>query len=181
MKNGFKKLKFTLALSLFPIKPLLEKIGIHYDLVKMGNDFYREDFYRAETRDCAVILPHCLIHEDCPATFSKVEGIICIECGLCRCGEIKALCEERGLRFFITPSVGFTKRLAERKRIKAALGATCDFEIERGLRTTRITLRGVHLNKNRVIPQAIMTSKYDCLDNDVDWDLLKEFILSRKE
>ncbi len=180
MNERFKKLKFTLALFFLPAMPLLEKIGIRYDAVRIGNDFYREDFYRTQARECAVILPHCLIHEECPATFSKEEGIVCIKCLRCGCGEIKALSEERGLQFFITPSVGFTKRLVERKKIKAALGATCRYEIERGVKTVRFTPRGVSFNRKRVIPQMVMTERYDCLDNDVNWELLKEIIMARK-
>jgi hypothetical protein len=181
MKRGLKKIKFSLALFLYPVRPLLEKIGIRYDLVKIGNDFYREEFCRVPAPACAVILPHCLIHEECPAKFSKEEGVLCIKCRRCKCGEIKSFSEERGLQFFITPSVGFTKRLAERKKIRAAVGATCIYEIKRGLKRVKVKLNGVTYSRTRIIPQMVMTAKYDCTDNDVNWDLLKEIILSRKD
>jgi hypothetical protein len=180
MRQGLKKLKFTLALFFFPVKNLLEKIGISYDLVRIGNDYYRHDFSLAPVRECAVILPHCLIHKECPAIFSKEDGILCVKCLLCKCGEIKALSEDLGFQFYITPSVGFTKRLADRKKLKAAVGATCSFEIERGLRAEKITLNGVRLNRTRVVPQLVTMAKYDCLDNDLDWECLRGIMLARK-
>ena len=166
-----------LSLFLFPLRFPGKKQGIYDDFIRIANASYRDDFNRVPVRDRAVLLPHCLIHQKCPAKFSKEEGILCIQCKLCKCGEIKALCEEKGCQFYITPSVGFTKRLADRKRLKAAVGVTCHYEIEKGIRSTRITLKGIDLQQRRVVPQVIMMSKYDCLDNDTDWDLLKKIIL----
>jgi hypothetical protein len=82
------------------------------------------------------------------------------------------------LQFYITPSAGFTKRLADRKGLKAALGATCSFEIGKGIKSTRLTLKGVDLRERRVIPQVVLTRTCDCLDNDVDWNLLRRIILN---
>ena len=58
-----------------------------------------------------------------------------------------------------------------------AIGAACDFEIEKGIRSTPITLRGVRLKARKVIPQVILTARYDCLNNDIDWELLRRMIL----
>jgi hypothetical protein len=66
----------------------------------------------------------------------------------------------------------------QRKGIRAALGAACDFEIEKGIRSTRITLQGVRLKRKKVIPQVLLTARYDCLQNDIDWDLLRKIILN---
>jgi hypothetical protein len=72
---------------------------------------------------------------------------------------------------------GFTKRLVQRKGIRAAIGAACDFEIEKGIRATPITLKGVRLKTTKVIPQIILTARYDCQENDIDWEMLKRIIV----
>jgi len=172
------KYKFLTALLLFPVRSLLKKKEAPSDLVQTANTYYRTTFNHTPAKDKAVILPHCLISQKCPAKFSKEDGILCINCKLCKCGEIKALCEEQGFQFYITPSVGFTKRLTNRKQLRAALGTACSYEIERGIRSTRFSLKGINLRGRRVIPQVVLTTKYDCLDNDVDWELLRRIILS---
>lgn len=174
---GLKKLKFILKLSLFPISPLLQKLGIKYNIVKILNTYYEEDFRKIPIKDRAVLLPHCLIHKNCPAGFSKEDGIICRKCGLCKCGEIKKLCEEKGYQFYITPSVGFTKRLMHRKNLKAVIGAACMYEIRKGMKSEQVNSKGLKIKKTKIIPKAIYISKYDCIDNDVDWELLKKTII----
>lgn len=172
------KLKFLTTLFLFPLRSLFAENGAQSNLVRTINDYYRGAFNQVPAKDKAVMLPHCVVSRKCPGKFSKEEGILCVNCKLCKCGEIKALCEEQGLQFYITPSVGFTKRLTDRKKIRAALGTTCGFEIVRGIRSTRLTLKGVALRKRKVIPQVVLTTRYDCLDNDADWDLLRRIILN---
>jgi hypothetical protein len=178
MMPDMTKLKFLTALFLFPLRSLFTEKGAQSGLVRTANDYYRTSFNSTPVQDKAVMLPHCLVSRKCQAKFSKEDGILCVNCKLCRCGEIKALCEEQGIQFYITPSVGFTKRLADRKKLRAALGVTCGFEIERGLKTTRLTLKGIDLRERRVIPQVVLTAKHDCLDNDIDWDLLRRIILN---
>ena len=163
---------FLLSHSLF-----LARLGIRYDISRIANAYYREDFDRIPAAEKAVVLPHCLIGEECKARFSKAEGVLCMKCKKCRCGEIRILCEENGWQFYISPSTNFTKRLVQRKKIRAAVGGACDFEIEKGIRSTPITLKGVRLKKKKVIPQVILTTRYDCLQNDIDWELLKRIIL----
>ncbi len=171
------RLKFVSAFFFYPLRSLLGRIGLRYDISEIANAYYREEFNRVPAAEKAVILPHCLIDEKCQARFSKEEGILCVNCKRCRCGEIRLLCEEQGWQFYVSPSTGFTKRLVQRKGIRAAVGAACDFEIEKGLRSTRITLRGVHLKRRKVIPQVILTARYDCLSNDIDWNGLRGIIL----
>jgi hypothetical protein len=178
MMPVMSKLKFLTAIFLFPLRSLFTENKAQSGLVKTANDYYRASFNRTPPQDKAVMLPHCLVSRKCQATFSKEDGILCVNCKRCKCGEIKILCEERGMQFYITPSVGFTKRLAARKQLRAALGATCAFEIERGLKSTRLTLKGIDLRERRVIPQVVLTARHDCLDNDIDWDLLRRMILN---
>lgn len=145
-------------------------------LIEWGNEIYREDFKKVPVAERAVFLPHCLIHQKCPAKFSKEDGILCIKCHRCRCGEIRDLAEAYGYQFYITPSVGFTKRLAQRKHVRAAIGTTCLFEIERGLRTEKIASHGVVLKSEAVIPQITLTRDYNCIDNDTDWERIMRLI-----
>lgn len=127
-------------------------------------------------------MPHCLINRDCPAKFSKAEGILCVKCKRCRCGEVKELAESYGYQFYITPSTGFTRRLAQRKNIKAAIGTTCLYEIERHFKEEKVTLKGIALKGKRVIPQVHLTDDNDCVNNGTDWDGLISTItrLSKK-
>jgi len=176
MSQDCSKFKLFSALFFFPFRSFLARLGIRYNLPRITNAYYRRSFDIIPSTQKAVILPHCLIGDKCPAHFSKEDGIICIKCKKCRCGEIRALSEELGWQFYITPSSGFTKRLVQRKKIKAAIGAACDFEIEKGIRSTAVNAQGVTLSRGRVIPQFLLTDRYDCLKNDVDWELLKRMI-----
>lgn len=176
MTQDCSRIKFLSAVIFFPVHSALERIGLRYNISEIANAYYRKAFDRIPVPDKAVILPHCLIGKKCKAHFSKEDGVVCVKCKQCRCGEVRALCEERGWRFFISPSTNFTKRLVERKGIRAAIGAACDFEIEKGIRSTPITLRGVHLEKKKVIPQVIRMERNDCMDNDMDWELLSRMI-----
>lgn len=176
MTQGCSRLKIISAVLFFPLRSYLERLGIRYDLSSITNTYYREKFDSVPAAQKAVILPHCLIGDKCPARFSKEEGILCTKCKKCGCGEIRVLAEEQGWQFYITPSTGFTKRLVQRKTIRAAVGAACGFEIEKGIRSTPINTKGVQLKQDKVIPQFILTARYDCLNNDIDWEQLKRII-----
>ena len=178
MTENCSRLKFVSAFFFFPMRSFLEKFGLRYDISRIANAYYRDEFNRTPTESKAVILPHCLIGEKCKARFSKDEGVLCADCKQCRCGEVRALCKEKGWQFYISPSTGFTKRLVQRKGIRAAIGAACAFEIEKGIRATPITLKGVRLKRRKVIPQVVLTDRYDCLKNDINWELLKRIIIN---
>lgn len=177
MTQQFSKLKLISSLFFFPMRSFLARLGIRYDLAAITNGYYRKEFYRVPLAQRAVVLPHCLIDDKCPGRFSKEDGVICIKCKKCRCGEIRLLAEERGWQFYISPSSGFTKRLVKRKTIRAAVGVACDFEIEKGIRSTSINPQGVQLKTDKVIPQVVFASCYDCMKNNVDWEKLKKIIL----
>ena len=178
MTRDCSRLKFIAAFFFFSWRAFLERLGIRYDIAEIANAYYREAFARIPAADKAVILPHCLIGNPCKARFSKEDGVLCLRCKNCRCGEISLLCEARGWQFYISPSSGFTKRLVQRKGIRAAVGGACAFEIEKGIRSTPITIQGVRLKKNKVIPQVVLAARYDCLENDIDWEGLKGIILA---
>jgi hypothetical protein len=176
LTQSYRKFKIISAIIFFPLRSFLGLMGIQYDFSSITNAYYRNKFDHIPAAQKAVILPHCLIGDKCPAHFSKEDGILCIKCKKCGCGEIHVLAEEQGWQFYITPSSGFTKRLVQRKTIRAAVGAACNFEIEKGLRSTPLNSKGVRLKRDKVIPQIVMTSRYDCLNNDIDWEHLKRII-----
>ncbi|MCX5838243.1 MAG: DUF116 domain-containing protein [Deltaproteobacteria bacterium] len=176
MTQDCSRLKFVSAFFFFPMRSLLGRVGLRYDISAIANAYYRKAFDQVPAADKAVILPHCLIGEKCKAHFSKEGGILCVKCKQCRCGEIRILCEEKGWQFYVSPSANFTKRLVRRKGIRAAIGAACEIEIEKGIRSTPITLRGVRLKERKVIPQVIRMARYDCLNNDIDWELLRRMV-----
>ena len=180
MTRDLGRLKFFSAVFFFPLRALLGRLGIRYDLAAIANAYYRPAFRQIPVGQKAVILPHCLVGEECRARFSKQDGILCVKCRNCRCGEIRTLCEQRGWQFYISPSAGFTKRLVRRKGIRAAVGAACDLEIEKGIRSTPVTLKGVRLKRDRVIPQMLFTARYDCVANDIDWERLEGIIRERE-
>ncbi|PKN76786.1 MAG: hypothetical protein CVU52_03275 [Deltaproteobacteria bacterium HGW-Deltaproteobacteria-10] len=180
MTQRCSRFQFVSAVFCFPLRSFLARLGIRYDFASIINAYYREKFDNIPAAQKAVILPHCLIGDKCPARFSKEEGILCSKCKKCGCGEVRILTEEQGWQFYISPSTGFTKRLVKRKTIRAAVGAACTFEIEKGIRSTPVGTKGVHLQQEKVIPQMILTARYDCLNNDIDWEQLKRIIRGKR-
>ncbi len=146
------------------------------DIMSAINDYYRADFKRLKKEDIAVILPHCLISDKCPARFSKSDGVMCSQCKLCGCGKIYESALDKGYQFYITPSVGFTKRLIQRKHLKGIIGIACDYEIDRGIHSEKITNNGVRLNGSRIKTQGIRLAEFDCINNSVDWDKIEKLM-----
>lgn len=169
-----KKLKFLAYLYMYRLQGVL---GLkRADIMSVINDYYREDFRKIAKRDVAVILPHCLISDKCPARFSKSDGIICKKCELCGCGKIRDSAEQKGYQFYISPSVGFTKRLARRKHLKGVIGVACDYEIEKGIATEKISDNGVKIESGRIKTQGMRLDVYDCVHNTVDWEKIEELM-----
>ncbi len=169
-----KKLKFLGKIYIYKIQGLL---GLkRTDIMASINDYYRDSFRKLRKDDVAVILPHCLIDEKCPAKFSKSDGVMCNKCKLCGCGSIYESAEQKGYQFYITPSVGFTKRLIQRKQLKGVIGIACEYEIERGMHAEKITLRGIRVNGTGVKTQGVQLHKYDCIRNSVDWEEIREIM-----
>ena len=146
------------------------------DIMKAINEYYLPSFRKLAKKDVGVILPHCLIGDKCPAKFSKTDGIICRKCDLCGCAGIQESALSKGYQFYITPSVGFTKRLAQRKGLKGIIGVACDYEIEKGIHSEKIRGNGVRMNGMSIKTQGIRLHMYDCLHNDVDWDKIEELM-----
>ncbi len=169
-----KKLKFLLRLYIYKLQGVL---GLkRSDVISTINEYYMSDFRKLDKKDIAVILPHCLISDKCTAGFSKSNGVLCNKCYLCGCGKICESAEQRGYQFYITPSVGFTKRLVQRKKLKGVIGVACDYEIERGIASENITNNGVRLNGKRIKTQGIRLDVYDCIHNNVDWNKIEELM-----
>jgi len=169
-----RKLKFLGNIYTFKLQSLL---GLKKsDIMSTINDYYRDAFKNLRKEDVAVILPHCLIDDKCPARFSKSDGVLCTKCKLCGCGKIYESAEQKGYQFYITPSVGFTKRLIQRKKVKGVIGIACDYEIERGIHSEKITVMGVRIKGTRVKTQGIRINVYDCIRNSVDWKKIEEMM-----
>jgi hypothetical protein len=172
----FGKFKLLWNINIFKLQGLL---GMkRSDIMSTINDYYRADFKKLDKKDVAVILPHCLIDKKCPAKFSKADGVICSKCDMCGCGDIRKTAEEKGYQFYISPSVGFTKRLTKRKHLKGIIGVACDYEIDKGIHSESINNNGVRLNGTRIKTQGLRLHVYDCINNDVDWDKIEELMQS---
>ena len=173
------KLKLLVNLCIYRLQGLF---GLkRSDIMTAINDYYRPAFRKLNKKDIGVILPHCLINDKCPAKFSKTEGVICKKCDLCGCAKIQESALSKGYQFYITPSVGFTKRLVHRKGLKGIIGVACDYEIEKGIHSEKIGGNGVRLNGTSVKTQGIRLHLYDCLHNDVDWDKIEELMQGPSE
>ena len=146
------------------------------DIMATINEYYRDAFLSLRKEDIAIILPHCLIADKCPARFSKSDGVLCTKCKLCGCGRIYESAEQKGYQFFITPSVGFTKRLVQRKGLKGVIGIACDYEIEKGIHSEKITDIGVRMNGTSIKTQGIRLHEYDCMKNNVDWEKIEALL-----
>lgn len=169
-----RKLKFLVYLYIYKLQGLL---GLkRSDIMRVINDYYRDDFRKISKKDVAVILPHCLISDKCPARFSKWDGVICKKCELCGCGKIRDSAEQKGYQFYISPSVGFTKRLAQRKHLKGVIGVACDYEIEKGIASENISENGVKIESARIKTQGMRLNVYNCVHNDVDWEKIEELM-----
>ncbi len=168
------KLKFLGTLYIYKLQG---RLGLkRWDIMPTINSYYRDDFRKLNRNDIAVILPHCLISSKCPAKFSKSDGVLCSKCDLCGCGKIRKAAENKGYQFYISPSVGFTKRLTRRKNLKGIIGVACDYEIEKGLHSENLNNSGVRLNGTRVKTQGLRLHVYDCVDNHVDWEKIEELM-----
>jgi hypothetical protein len=169
-----RKLKFILKIYIYKLQGFL---GLERsDIMPAINNYYRADFHSLNRKDVAVILPHCLIGDKCPAKFSKSDGILCRKCSLCGCSGIRESAEQKGYQFYISPSVGFTKRLIQRKNLKGILGVACDYEIEKGIHSEKITFDGVKIGRIRVKSQGVRLDMYDCIKNNVDWEMIKRLM-----
>lgn len=168
------KLKFLWNLYLYKLQAFLglEKC----DIMSVINDYYRDDFRKVDKKDVAVILPHCLIHDRCPARFSKFDGVLCTKCKLCGCGEICEIAGQKGYQFYISPSVGFTKRLARRKNLRGVIGVACDYEIEKGIHSEKISGNGVVIETRKIKTQGLRLQDYNCVHNSVDWEEIKKLL-----
>lgn len=170
----FGKLCFLFHIYLYRIRGVL---GLkRTDIMARINEYYRDSFLKLNKKEVAVILPHCLISDRCPARFSKQDGILCNNCNLCGCGKIHEAARNRGYGFYISPSVGFTKRLIQRKRLKGIIGAACDYEIDKGIASERMNYNGIHIHSTRVKTQGLRLHVYDCIHNSVDWDRIEELM-----
>ena len=173
------KLKLLISLYIYKLQGIL---GLkRSDIMKVINDYYRPAFRKLSQKDIGVILPHCLINDKCPAKFSKTDGIICRKCNLCGCAKIQESALNKGYQFYITPSVGFTKRLAQRKGLKGVIGVACDYEIEKGIHSEKIRGNGVKMNGTSVKTQGIRLHQFNCLHNDVDWDDIEKLMQDPSE
>ncbi len=169
-----RKIKFLVTLYSYKLRGVF---GLKKpDIMSAINAYYRSDFKKLRKEDIAVILPHCLIDDKCPARFSKANGVMCNKCNLCGCGKILEAAEQKGYQFYITPSVGFTRRLVQRKQLKGVIGIACDYEIERGIHSEKITDLGVRVNGTSIKTQGIRLHEYDCIKNNVDWEKIEELM-----
>jgi len=169
-----KKFKFIINLYRYKLQGLL---GLkRSDIMTSINDYYRDDFHQLDKKDVAVILPHCLIADKCPAKFSKLDGVLCKNCDRCGCGKINESAGQKGYQFYISPSVGFTRRLVQRKHLKGIIGVACDYEIEKGIAAENISNNGVKIDSRRIKTQGLRLNVYDCIENSVDWDKVEELL-----
>jgi hypothetical protein len=169
-----RKLKFLFHIYAYKVQVLFRLK--RSDIMTTINAYYRPEFQKLSNADIAVILPHCLIADKCPARFSKTDGIVCSKCNLCGCGDVYKHAEEKGYQFYITPSVGFTKRLVQRKKLKGVIGIACEYEIEKGIHSEKITDIGIRINGTSLKTQGIRLHHYDCVRNSVDWDSINAFM-----
>ncbi|MBC8414089.1 MAG: DUF116 domain-containing protein [Nitrospira sp.] len=172
--NMIKKLKFISHLYRYKLQGLLSLK--RSDIMSVINAYYREDFIKIAKNEVAVILPHCLINDKCPARFSKTDGILCNSCNLCGCGDIRETALSRNYQFYITPSVGFTKRLITRKNLRGVIGVACDYEIEKGIRAENISNNGLAVERRKIKTQGLRLNVYDCVNNTVEWNKIKELL-----
>lgn len=172
-----RKLKLVSTMSVFSLWKLLRRFHMEFDIIERLNAHYREEFRKLPYSARAVVLPHCLRSDSCPARLSSREGVLCQQCGKCRCGEIKKIAEDLGYGFFIAPSFSFTKRIISGHGFRGVLGIGCDHEMDGVVKEELIDRYGIKIERANCIPQGIKLPARNCSGNTIDWDLLERAIL----
>jgi hypothetical protein len=44
------------------------------------------------------------------------------------------------------------------------------------MKNEKMNARGLNLSQIKIVPQTIPLSRYDCIDNTMDWEFLKKMI-----
>jgi uncharacterized protein len=168
-----KKVKLALSVFIFRYKFISRLLKIDPDIIKCVNEIFKDEFKKIPYPKRAIFLPHCLRARDCPAKLSSDDGILCISCGGCKCGEIKNLSEGMGYHFFIVPSAAFIKRIVLKYRFNGIYGVICDNDVKEIIREEKISSKGGKLNNMNIIPQGFKLKTSNCSKNTVDWENLK--------
>jgi hypothetical protein len=165
----------TVRLAETPVRHIFWLLGLDAELldklvIELINKIYLKDYCDTPYPQRAVFIPQCLRNPECPAPLTE-EGIKCLECGRCGLGEVKKICMEKQILFFIAPGSTLIKRMIRRYTPKAILGVGCTLEVKEGFEL--LTPLGLPT-------QGVVLLEDGCVNTRVDCENLVEKILTTK-
>jgi hypothetical protein len=138
------------------------------------NDYYRDDFrhWRKDVRSSCRI---ALLLINALQNFRNLTGSSARNANSADAGKSMLLLNRKATSFiFLQVSVS-QKDLPGGKISRELSGASCDYEIERGISSEKIRALVLRLQAAASKHRAYV-SMYDCVNNDVDWDKIIELM-----
>ena len=163
-KNKIKFPRFLLYivdLLYSPFKTIADFLNLDEHLIdniaiKVRDDINKEKFKQIPAEKTLIFLPHCLRHENCPATLQK-EGLKCSECGLCSIGVIKKKSEPLGYKLYIVPGSSFVKKIVMENKFQAVIGVACHEDLNQMM-----------MLLSDYCPQGVLLEKTGCFETKVN-------------
>ncbi len=165
------KLKIS-GVAIGKLEQLAAKVGVDekelFQLyVKTKNKASRSRFAATPYPERILLLPQCLRSRDCPAEL-KEHGYECQECGKCKIEEVIQEAKRLGYKdVFILPGGSIVKKILVKEKPKACLGVACLKELMLG---------SFICEKFGVVGQGIALLKDGCVNTEVDWKTLNDFM-----
>ena len=142
-------------LSFFRVDPtLIDRVS-----VEIGNALNYPGFSATQIEERVLLLPQCIRSAECPAKLNSLDGIHCMGCGKCAIAELSAMCEELGVRMYISPGGTFSKRILMLSRPKAIIGVACYPNLHEGRLNTKLA---------GVPAQGVPLTTTGCVNTTVD-------------
>ena len=163
---------FLLDTLYYPLKRLVVSINLDVSIVDtieidIRNKILKDEYFSSNIKDRIVVFPYCLRSIECKAQVSPELGVNCIECGKCKIGEFKKICDNNSIKVFIAPGGSFVKRVLKKYSKSSVLLVACHVELNEMMR----------ILSSKEIPQyGILLRKAGCIETDVDMDLVKEML-----
>ncbi|HYB93197.1 MAG TPA: DUF116 domain-containing protein [archaeon] len=131
------------------------------------NNAYIDRYAATPYSDRIMLLPQCLRTRECPAKLG-VHGYECTKCGKCGLSDLILRAESLGYAVFILPGGSVVEKILKEYKPKACLAVACLKELMLG---------SFVCEKFGVITQCIALLRDGCVKTDVNWGIVKDFLL----
>ncbi|MDD3022630.1 MAG: DUF116 domain-containing protein, partial [Syntrophomonadaceae bacterium] len=100
-------------------------IAVNNYLVKAKKLFLKEE-------QVMILLPHCLQNSDCPHKIT-IDVNNCKQCGKCKIGEIKKLCEEQGAILKVATGGTLARKFIQENLPRGVIAVACERDLSSGI------------------------------------------------